>query len=105
MPTSVALHHRTTYRYDDLVTVGPQTVRLRPSPPTRATIRGYTLTVLPEPTTLRWYQDPSGNVVAQALFGPPTDTLEFTVALEAELGDVNPFDFVLDPDMVTWPLR
>ena len=44
-------------------------------------------------------------MVAQALFGAPTDTLEFTVALEAELSDVNPFDFVLDPDAVTWPFR
>lgn len=105
MPTWVALHHRTTYRYGGPVTVGPQTIRLRPSPLTRTPIRGYALTVSPEPATLRWFQDASGNGIAQAMFGAPTGTLEFTVALEAELASVNPFDFVLEPDAVTWPFR
>lgn len=105
MPTSVALHHRTTYRYGEPVTLGPQIVRLRPPPITRAIINHYALTVSPEPETLRWFQDAPGNVIAQVLFRAPTDTLEFTVALEAELGEVNPFDFVLEPDAVTWPFR
>ena len=105
MPTSVALHHRTTYRYGGPVMVGPQTIRLRPSPITRAVIRNYALTISPEPAALRWFQDASGNVIARALFGAPADTLEFTVGLEAELGEANPFDFVLESDAVTWPFR
>lgn len=103
MPISVALHHRTTYLYGDPVTLGPQIVRLRPAPFTRATIRHYSLTVSPEPDTLRWFQDAPGNVVAQMRFSAPADTLQLTVALEAELGEVNPFDFMLDPDAGIWP--
>lgn len=105
MSTLVALHHRTTYRYGAPVLVGPQTIRLRPSPVTRAGIRNYVLAISPEPTALRWFQDASGNLVARALFGAPTETLEFGVSLEAELGSVNPFDFVLDFDAVTWPIQ
>jgi transglutaminase-like putative cysteine protease len=103
MPTTVALHHRTTYQYGGPVAVGPHIVRLRPAPFTRAVIRAYTLAVSPEPHSLRWFQDAPGNVVARVLFREPTDTLAFTVALQAELGEVNPFDFVLDPAAVTWP--
>lgn len=101
--TAIAVHHRTTYQYGDPVTLGPQIVRLRPTPATRATIRAYTLSVRPEPDALCWFQDAPGNVTAQVRFREPADVLEFTVMLEAELGDINPFDFVLDPVAVTWP--
>ncbi len=102
---SVAVRHRTTYRYGTPVLVGPQLVRLRPMPCTRATIRDYTLTVAPKPDGLRWFQDAPGNAVAQVLFRAPTDTLEFAVAFEAELPESNPFDFTLDPAAATWPFR
>ena len=41
MGIRVALHHKTTYEYDRLVTLGPQSVRLRPAPQNRTPVKSY----------------------------------------------------------------
>lgn len=104
-PVSVALRHRTTYRYDRPVVLGPQTVRLRPAPHARAPIPSYALTILPEAHDRRWLQDPQGNFLARVSFPEPTARLEVTVELTADLPEINPFDFFLEPEATAWPLR
>jgi transglutaminase-like putative cysteine protease len=101
----VLLQHRTRYRYDRPVTLGPQTIRLRPAPHTPATISSYRLTILPEGHSLHRHQDPSGNFLARVLFASPVTCFEIGVELQAEIGAANPFDFFLEPEVADWPFR
>jgi transglutaminase-like putative cysteine protease len=101
--TSIALRHHTEYRYDGPVVLGPQTIRLRPSPHTRIPIRSYALTIRPEAHYENRYQDPAGNFLVRASFSEPTSRLDLTVELTADLADMNPFDFVVEPEAATWP--
>ena len=68
MPIQVALNHKTTYRYDRLVTLLPHVVRLRPAPHCRTPILSYSLRVEPRPHFLNWQQDPYSNYLARLVF-------------------------------------
>ena len=97
MGQQVALSHRTEYRYDREVAVGPQVVRLRPAPHGRTPILRYSLSVTPAKHLLNWQLDPLNNYLARVLFPEKTDEFVVQVDLVAELAPFNPFDFVLEP--------
>jgi uncharacterized protein (DUF2126 family)/transglutaminase-like putative cysteine protease len=103
MSIRVALNHRTTYRYDRLVMLSPQIVRLRPAPHCRTPILSYSLHVLPETHFLNWQQDPQSNYLARLVFPKPTRELRVEVDLVAEMTVINPFDFFLEPVAMTYP--
>lgn len=103
MSASIALRHRTLYRYDRPVTLSPQEIRLRPAPDCRAFILSYSLKVKPESHTLKWQQDVFGNHVARLVLQEKTRELEIIVDLVAELAPVNPFDFLVEPYAVEFP--
>ena len=48
MGIRVLLNHQTIYKYDRLVTLSPQIVRLRPAPHSRTPITSYSLRIEPQ---------------------------------------------------------
>jgi uncharacterized protein (DUF2126 family)/transglutaminase-like putative cysteine protease len=103
MSIHVALTHVTHYRYDRLVEVGPQTVRLRPAPHCRTRILSYSLKIEPAKHFINWQQDPQANYLARVVFPEPTRELRFEVGLVAEMSVFNPFDFFLEPAAEKFP--
>lgn len=103
MSIRVALHHKTIYQYDRLVTLSPQVVRLRPAPHSRTPIRSYSLRIEPADHFINWQQDPQGNFLARLAFPDATTMFSLEVDLVAEMTVINPFDFFLEPQVTRFP--
>ena len=103
MAIEVSLLHRTRYRYDKEVALGPQVIQLRPTPHCRTPILNYSLEVTPGDRILNWSLDAHANYLARVLF--PTRTTEFSVEvnLVADMTPYNPFAFFLEPGVDTYP--
>ena len=103
MAIQVALTHKTSYHYDRPVTLGPQVVRLRPTPHCRTPIVSYSLKVAPKQHFLNWQQDPQSNYLARFVFPERTTEFKVEVDLVAEMAISNPFDFFLETSVETYP--
>ncbi len=103
MSIHVALNHVTEYKYDRMINLGPQVVRLRPAPHTRSNIISYSLKIEPETHFVNWQQDPFANYQARLVFPEKTNIFKVTVDLVVEMAVFNPFDFFLEKHAEKYP--
>lgn len=103
MGIHVALNHRTSYRYEKAISLGPQVIQLRPALHCRTPILSYSLDISPANHILNWQLDPHNNRQARVLLQGKTDEFVVSVNLVADLSPINPFDFFLEPGVEKYP--
>ncbi len=103
MGIRVALHHRTQYTYDRLVSLSPQVVRLRPAPHSRTPVTAYSMKVSPGEHFINWQLDPYSNYQARLVFPKATEQLTVEIDLVADMTVINPFDFFMEEAAEKYP--
>lgn len=83
--------HKTSYRYDSQVALGPHRLLLRPRESRDLKLISFELAIFPH-ATITWAQDVFGNAVATAVFDTPSDTLIVESRARVDL------------DVAAWPI-
>jgi transglutaminase-like putative cysteine protease len=101
---ALEIHHRTTYRYRQLVGLGPHRLVLRPRESRDLRLISSALTVAPA-AQITWAHDVFGNSVATAVFQGATDSLVVDSIVELHLyGSAWPI-FDIAASAIVYPFR
>jgi uncharacterized protein (DUF2126 family)/transglutaminase-like putative cysteine protease len=103
MSIRIAINHKTTYKYDRLVSLSPHIFRLRPAAHSRTPIEAYSFKVFPKEHFINWQQDPFGNYMARVVFPEKAKELSIEVEVIADMIVINPFDFFVEQYAEQYP--
>ena len=99
------LNHLTRYTYERPISMGVQTIRLRPAPHTRSHIQSYSLNITPKAHFINWQQDPFGNYLAKIVFHEKVKEFKVEVNVVSETRVFDPFDFFLEESAKHFPFK
>ena len=103
MSITAGIYHLTHYQYDCPVTLGPQIIRLTPSPHSRTRIISHSLKISPSAHFVNRQQDVYGNWLSRFVFPEPVREFKIEVDLVADMSVYNPFDFFIEESATEFP--
>ena len=103
-PMQFEINHITKFCYTAQVFLEPHTLRLRPRSDAWQRLHSFDLQVDPPPAGLTDSIDLDGNSISRMWFDGTQNTLSITATSRVEALRSNPFDFILDPGLLTLPL-
>jgi transglutaminase-like putative cysteine protease len=101
---SLSIHHKTTYRFHQPVTLGPHRLMLRPRESRDLRLISSNVTITPA-ATVTWAQDVFGNAVATANFNAIAARLVIDSVAKLELNAVAWPVFDIAASAISYPFR
>ena len=104
MPLRLRIDHRTRYEYERPVSLSPHFVRLFARTEPGRLVQAVSLATNPQ-AIVQTRRDLFDNTFARCYYPEHEAKLFFDFALEIDLHDQNPFDFLLDYDAANYPFK
>ncbi|TYC81563.1 transglutaminase family protein [Novosphingobium sp. BW1] len=98
------IRHRTSYRYQVPVQLGPHRLMLRPRESCEVRLKTFELTILPQ-AQVSWAHDVFGNAVATAIFTGLTEELVIESSARVQLESVAWPVFDIAASAISYPFR
>ena len=102
--TTLRIHHKTTYRFRQLVSFGPHRLMLRPRESRDLRLMSHTLAVTPS-AAVTWAHDVSGNTVGMATFATMADSLVIDSVADILLNAAAWPVFAIAASAISYPFR
>jgi transglutaminase-like putative cysteine protease len=102
--TALRIHHKTTYRFRQPVSLGPHRLMLRPRETRDLRLMSHTLGVTPS-AVVTWAQDVLGNAVGVATFATMTDVLAIDSLADILLNAAAWPVFAIAASAISYPFR